>query len=221
MDKKTEMMLRRQNQNRQAVSDRESQSAVSVAPPAPTVAVTVPPTGWWMFHGDPAHTGYVSDSELNSSNVGSKSFSLLHTLQLGGPVLSVPAVTNGFIYVGLANSQQAEGGNGGALHKIDIQTGSIVKSYNWNLGPDPRDAHSFTGMGSTPAVVNGRVYFGAFNGKFYSLDQETMAEIWFTDLRQEDILHNQPITNMAGVDVGLPPAVIWSSPVVSGDGTKV
>jgi outer membrane protein assembly factor BamB len=133
----------------------------------------------------------------------------------------VPAITDGFIYVGLANSQQAAGGNGGALHKIDIATGAIVKTYDWNLGCDPRDAHSFTGMGSTPAVINGRVYFGAFNGKFYCLDQETLAEIWYTDLRQEDILHNQPITNMAGVDTGAPAAVIWSSPVVSADGTKI
>jgi outer membrane protein assembly factor BamB len=220
MDKKTEMMLRHQNQIKLGASEDLLQGTVAVAP-SPPPAPAAAPTGWWMYHGDPAHTGYVSDSQLNSSNVASQNFSLLHSLQLGGPVLSVPAVTDGFIYVGLANSQQAEGGNGGAVHKIDIQTGSIVKSYNWNLGSDPRDAHSFAGMGSTPAVLNGRVYFGAFNGKFYCLDEETMDEIWFTDLRQEDILHNQPITNMAGVDMGLPAAVIWSSPVVSADGTSV
>jgi len=221
MDKKTEMTLRRQSQNRQDEVTGKIQSAVAIAPPPPTAAPASAPTGWWMYHGDPEHTGYVSDSDLDSSNVGSPAFTLLHSLQLGGPVLSVPAVSDGFIYVGLANSQQAQGGNGGALHKIDIQTGTIVNSYNWNLGCDPRDAHSFTGMGSTPAVINGRVYFGAFNGKFYCLDQETMAEVWFTDLRQEDILHNQPITNMAGVDMGAPPAVIWSSPVVLADGTKL
>jgi outer membrane protein assembly factor BamB len=174
-----------------------------------------------MYHGDPEHTGYVCDSGLNSSNVGSSDFTTLQTLQLGGPILSVPAISEGFIYVGIANSQQAEGGNGGALHKIDIQTGTVVSIYSWDLGCNPRDIHSFTGMGSTPAVVNGRVYFGAFNGKFYCLDQETLAEVWYTDLRNEDILHNQPITNMAGVDVGGPPAVIWSSPVVSADGTKL
>ena len=221
MDKKTEMTLRRQSQNRQSATAEKTQPAAMLAPPPPTAAPTNPPTGWWMYHGDPEHTGYVSDSDLNSSNVAPATFTLLHSLQLGGPVLSVPAVTDGFIYVGLANSQQAEGGNGGALHKIDIQTGTIVNTYSWNLGSDPRDAHSFTGMGSTPAVINGRVYFGAFNGRFYCLDQETLTEIWFTDLRQEDILHNQPITNMAGVDMGAPPAVIWSSPVVSADGTKV
>jgi outer membrane protein assembly factor BamB len=222
MDKKTEMALRRQSQARQAEAAQKIQSTVALAvPPPATAPLANPPTGWWMYHGDPAHTGYVSDSGLDSSNVGSSEFKLLRSVQLGGPVLSVPAVTDGFIYVGLANSQQAQGGNGGALHKIDIETGTIVKTYDWNLGCDPRDAHSFTGMGSTPAVINGRVYFGAFNGKLYCLDQETLAEIWYTDLRQEDILHNQPITNMSGVDMGAPPAVIWSSPVASADGTKI
>src|SRR5271165_550416 len=221
MDKKTEIALRRQSQKRQSTTAEQVPLSATLAPPPPTTALANPPTGWWMYHGDPEHTGYVSDSDLNSSNVAPTTFTLLHSLQLGGPVLSVPAVTDGFIYVGLGNSQRAEGGNGGALHKIDIQTGTIVKTYSWNLGCDAADAHHFTGMGSTPAVVNGRVYFGAFNGKFYCLDQETLGEIWFTDLRQEDILHNQPITNMAGVDMGAPPAVIWSSPVVSADGTRI
>jgi outer membrane protein assembly factor BamB len=228
MDKKTEMALR----NRSKALQAEAEGTAEVAPAATTVPLTAaatlppapvgqPPSGWWMYHGDPEHTGFVSDSDLNSASVASKSFTTLHSIQLEGPVLSVPAVTDGFIYVGLANYQQAQGGNGGALHKIDIQTGTIVNTFAWDLGCDPRDAHSFTGMGSTPAVVNGRVYFGAFNGKFYCLDQETLTEIWFTDLRQEDILHHQPITNMTGVDMGAPPAVMWSSPVLSADGTKV
>lgn len=228
MDKKTEMALRNRSKARQS----EGETATGIAPPAATLpstaAVTLPPTpvtqppsGWWMYHGDPEHTGFVSDSDLNSATVASTSFTTLHTIPLDGPVLSVSAVTDGFVYVGLANYQQAQGGNGGALHKIDIQTGEIINTFAWDLGCEARDAHSFTGMGSTPAVMNGRVYFGAFNGKFYCLDQETLAEFWYTDLRNEDILHNQPITNTTGVDNGAPPAVMWSSPVLSADGTKV
>jgi outer membrane protein assembly factor BamB len=225
MDKKTEMALQRQ---KNALSNQATTSTATTAVAAKAAAVVAPtptteatPSGWWMYHGDPAHTGYVSDSSLNSKNVGSATFTTLFTLELGGPVLSVPAVVDGFVYVGIANSQQAQGGNGGALHKIDVQTGKIVSTYSWDLGNDLRDTHSFTGMGSTPAIINGRVYFGAFNGKFYCLDQEDLSEIWFTDLRNEDILHNQPITNNAGVLMGLPAAVIWSSPVLSADGSKV
>jgi outer membrane protein assembly factor BamB len=223
MDKKTEMALR--NRSKALLSETEPAtlpSAAAVSPPASTVSQPpTPSTGWWMYHGDPAHTGFVSDSDLDRAAVASTSFTTLHSIPMEGPVLSVPAVTDGFIYVGLANYQQAQGGNGGALHKIDIETGQIVNTFAWDLGCDPRDAHSFTGMGCTPAIINGRIYFGAFNGKFYCLDQETLAELWFTDMRQEDVLHNQPITNMAGVDMGGPPAVMWSSPLVSADGTKV
>lgn len=222
MDKKTEIALRKRAQAPQPEAAATTTAAATpavAAPPPPAPAET--PAGWWMYHGDPEHTGYVSDSDLTSANVNSTSFTTLFTLQLGGPVLSVPAIADGFVYVGLANYQQAQGGNGGALHKIDIQTGTVVNTYSWDLGCDSRDIHSFTGMGTTPAIINGRVYFGAYNGKFYCLDQETLAELWFTDLRSEDLLHNQPITNTTGVDNGAPPAVMWSSPVFSADGTKL
>lgn len=232
MDKKTEISLRTGNRPPQPEAaaapaatpqvGAAAQPSVS-APPATGQA----PTGWWMYHGDPAHTGFVSDSQLNSSNINTKGgtvqspFTTLQTLSLEGPVLSVPAVSNGFVYVGLANYQLAQGGNGGALHKIDIQTGAIVKTFSWDLGNDTRDIHSFTGMGCTPAVAFGRIYFGAFNGRLYCLDEETLDQLWVTDLRLADAAHNQPVTNNAGVAGGGPAAVIWSSPVVTADGTKL
>jgi len=230
MDKKTEIARAKGLEFPQTAAPAAIPAAPTTAaeavPPSATTAPT--PTGWWMYHGDPAHTGYVSDSSLNSSNVKSNSgsasapsFTTLFSLSLDGPVLSVPAVTGGYVYVGLANSQVAQGGNGGALHKIDIQTGNIVNTFNWDLGDDAPDAHSFAGMGSTPAVVNGYVYFGAFNGKFYCLDQQTLKLVWVTDLRKADPPHNQPITNIAGVAAGAPPPVVWSSPVVSADGTNL
>ncbi|HYO66747.1 MAG TPA: PQQ-binding-like beta-propeller repeat protein [Archangium sp.] len=218
MDKKSE--IARRTGSRTAFAAEPAATAPATAS-APQQAAVSPPTGWWMYHGDPAHTGFVSDSALNSANVSMSGFKALSTLSLEGPVLSVPAVANGFIYVGLANDQQAQGGNGGALVKIDIQTGSIVKTFAWNLGSDSRDAHSFAGMACTPAVVNGRVYFGAFNGKFYCLDEDTLSQVWVTDLRNADPAHNQPITNIAGVKEGYPAAVIWSSPVVTADETKL
>lgn len=229
MDKKTEMKLLKRVRGAQAA---DAGTATAVAPPpaaAPAAAAAIAsppapaqtPAGWWMYHGDPEHTGYVSDSSLSTANVNQTSFTTLFTLQLGGPVLSVPAVVDGFVYVGLANNQASAGGNGGALHKIDVQTGTVTATYSWDLGTDARDAHSFAGMGSTPAVVNGRVYFGAFNGKFYCLDQETLEEVWFTDLRNEDINHNQPVTNANGVSEGNAAAVIWTSPVFNSDFTKL
>jgi len=216
MDKKTEIAM---NKRRSAAAPEARATTTPASAAAPAAAPA--PSGWWMYHGDPGHTGYVSDSNLNTATVASSSFQTLFTLQLGGPILSVPAVTDGFIYVGVANYHAAQGGNGGALHKIDIKTGTIVNTFSWDLGNDNEDAHSFTGMGCTPMVFNGRVYFGAFNGKFYCLSQDTLKLLWMTDLRNEDLAHNQPITNINGVGAGYPAAVIWTSPVVSADGTKL
>lgn len=230
MDKKSEIAMTKRREAAQA-ADVASQATTAVAEaPAltsPPAAAAEAPSGWWMYHGGPDHLGYVSDSDLNSANVNATSFTTLFTLQLGGPILSVPAVVDGFIYVGIANYHLAEGGNGGALHKIDIVTGETVKTFSWNLGnnanniPNLEDAHGFTGMGCTPLVINDRVYFGAFNGKLYCLHQDTLEVDWVTDLRNEDLAHNQPITNINGVSQGYPAAVIWTSPVISADGTKL
>lgn len=235
MDKKTELaMLKRKSAP--PPEETATPTALMTAPratadAAPSSPPASPPsqTGWWMYHGDPEHTGYVSDSDLNSSNVklnadGTQgAFQTLHELHLGGPVLSVPAVADGFIYVGLANYHEAPdgSGNGGALVKIDIEQGTIVQTFSWNLGNDTRDVHSFTGMGCTPLLTAEYIYFGAFNGKFYCLNKETLDLVWSTDLRNEDLAHNQPVTNIDGVAAGYPPAVMWSSPVISADGSKL
>jgi glucose dehydrogenase len=234
MDKKTELLLLKQK----TTQPTRATTLVATTAPAPAplssapagVAETV--ADWWMYHGDPAHTGYVSDSRIKSDNVG-QFLKTKYTIQLGGPILSVPAIVDGYIYVGVANYLRAAGGNGGAFFKIDIDetreaagqpvgtAGNIVSTFHWDLGNDDRDSHSFTGMGCTPAVVNGRVYFSAFNGKLYCLEQETLELIWRIDLRNADLEHNQPITNNKGVEFGYPPAAGWSSPVVSADGRRV
>ncbi len=41
-------------------------------------------------------------------------------------------------------------------------------------------------MGSTPAVVNGKVYFFAFNGVLYCLNASDMTLAWSTNLRWAD-----------------------------------
>ncbi len=226
MDKKSEIALQRR---RRAPQPEEPPSPAANAPSAvatleaPTTTAAEAPlgTGWWMYHGGPRHGGFVSDSDITAARAAE--LQTLHTIQVGGPVLSVPAVTDGFVYVGVANYHDVPdgSGNGGALHKIDITSGDIVKTFSWNLGNDNEDAHSFTGMGSTPAVTDARVYFGAFNGKFYCLDRETLQLVWSTDLRNPDPKHNQPVSNVGGVADGYPPAVMWSSPVFNADGTRL
>src|SRR5579872_3654994 len=170
------------------------------------------PTGWWMYHGDARHTGAVEGSSINSKNVGG--LKLLHDLHLGGPVLSVPAVTNGYVYVGLANNRSSLGSNGGALCKINLETGKTEASFQWDINPDERDSHGFTGMGCTPAVVDGKVIFSAFNGVIYCLDEKTLGLSWATNLRYPDPGHNQWVDNFNSGVPGAPLAEGWSSPLV-------
>jgi len=178
-------------------------------------------TGWWMYHGDPAHTGYVgSGSAIDAAAITGGKFGVLHTLNVGGSILSVPAVTDGFIYVGLANSRAIVGELGGSLLKIDLASGSIAHRYDWEIKPNERDAHGFCGMGSTPTVVGdsstGKVYFVGFNAKLYCLNAGDLSFVWVTDLRNRDLAHNQPVQTFdpTADPVVTPPAAGWSAPLV-------
>jgi outer membrane protein assembly factor BamB len=168
--------------------------------------------GWWMYHGDPQHTGNAAGSQIDSTNVAN--LQTLHTVQLGGPVLSVPAVVDGYVYVGTANSAASYGGNGGSMFKVSLASGEIEARFNWDIPLGERDAHGFTGMGCTPAVVGGQLFFVGFNGKLYCLSTADMSLQWVTDLRYGDPLHNQPVNNDLGSDSD-PVAAGWSSPVVA------
>lgn len=188
------------------------------------MAASDTPTGWWMYQGGPAHGGYVTDTPINSGNAGT--LYPLHTLQVGGPILSVPAVTDGYAYVGVANAVAAPGNNGGGLFKVNLATGATEASYIWPIDLSQRDSHGFTGMGCTPAVAGGFVYFSAFDGYFYCLHQADLSFAWKTNLRRADPGQNQPVTNdfpppppdppsPANTPTFYPPAAGWSSPVVA------
>src|SRR6516165_2186789 len=116
-------------------------------------------SGWWMYHGDTAHTGNAGGSEINSLNVGR--LEILYSLELSGPLLSVPAVVDGHIYCGLANTLDAPDANGGRFLKIDLATGSIVRDFRWSTKIGEGDSHGFMGMACTPAVTGTRIYFMA------------------------------------------------------------
>jgi outer membrane protein assembly factor BamB len=172
-----------------------------------------PPSGWWMHHGDEAHSGYVGETRIRGDTVAN--LALVHELSLDGPVLSTPAVVDGFVYVGVANSRMAVGQNGGAFYKVSLATSEIAAVFHWDVPAEERDTHGFCGMGCTPAVRDGRVWFSAFNGNLYCLSQDTLELIYVVSLRYADPLHGQPVTNDLGAEQGLPPAAGWSSPVVA------
>jgi outer membrane protein assembly factor BamB len=170
-----------------------------------------------MFHGDPAHTGEVSGSAISSSNVAN--LKLVTSLNVNGSILSTPAVVDGYVYCGLANSLEAAAQNGGQFLKVELATGNVAATYTWSIDAAERDTHGFCGMGCTPAVVNGKVYFSAFDGKLYCLNASDLSEAWITDLRYADLKHNQPVTNdfANGNLQAAPKASGWSSPLVIND----
>lgn len=179
---------------------------------------------WTMFHGDAAHSGVITGAQINATNA--KNLKRVNTLEVGGAILSVPAVTSQYVYVGTANgttasetvdkgsdqkTEQVKLANGGSFHKIALASGEIEQSYYWQTDRSEGDTHGFTGMGCTPAVVGGFVFFVAFDGCIRCLNADTLAEVWCTDLRKADSGHNQPVTNTFGT----PNAEGWSSPVVA------
>lgn len=167
-------------------------------------------SNWWMFHGDLDHSGEATGSAINSKSVSG--LKLTHSIDVRGSILSTPAIVDGYVYVGLSNSLDAAVQNGGEFLKVDLATGQTVKSFKWNIDRNEGDTHGFCGMGCTPAVVDGSVFFSAFDGKMYCLDQTTLEKKWVTDLRYADLAQNQPVTNDFGSS---PKAAGWSSPSVA------
>jgi outer membrane protein assembly factor BamB len=174
---------------------------VRAAPPTPS-------PDWWMYHGDEEHSGIAHGSRINRTNVGQ--LRLRARISLAGPVVSVPAVVAGKIYVGLGNSLLAAGGSGGTLHKLDLRSGRIERTFTFNTPPFQGARQGLAGIACTPAVVGGRVYFSGLDGRIYCLDAETLAPRWVTNVRRADPSHNQPVTHFVNAEG-------WSSPLVVDD----
>jgi outer membrane protein assembly factor BamB len=159
---------------------------------------------WWMYHANDRHTGQAQGcSDIQSTNVGS--LVLQSDVPVDGTVVSIPSIVNGKIYVGTGGY----GTNAGTLYKIDLATGNVDGTF-----PTTGNAYySYDGIGSSPAVVGGRVYFTAVHGKVYCVDAASMTPtaphpppVWVVDLKSADAAHNQPVNN--------PYADSWTSPLV-------
>ncbi|HEY6352690.1 MAG TPA: PQQ-binding-like beta-propeller repeat protein [Candidatus Angelobacter sp.] len=154
---------------------------------------------WPMYHHDQEHSGHASGcSGLTSTTVQKLVLKRSVPVPEGGTFLSIPSIVDGYIYIG---TTQVSGLTGGYLYKIDISTGAIVHKF----GVPTRPAY-YPGIGGSPAVVNGKVYFTGLPGFVYCLDANTFAVIWSLDLRNPNKTMNQPVKN--------PAADSWSSPVV-------
>lgn len=164
------------------------------------------PRDWWMYQHDLRHTGAASGlSGIRCTSVNR--MKLNAKVPVEGPIITKPVVVDGKVYVG---SGRRNSGAGGILFKIDLETGDIEGRF-----PTSGYAHfaTFQGIGGSPAVVGGRVYFTGVHGKVYCVDAATMtnpspctARLWETDLKYPSAAQNQPIHQPEGDS--------WSSPLV-------
>jgi outer membrane protein assembly factor BamB len=154
---------------------------------------------WWMYHHDARHTGHASGhSGITSTSVGD--LQLRSSVGLDGSVVTIPSIVHGKIYVGTSDINSP--GGGGTLYKIDLVSGSVAQTFS-TTGRTPAYAQ---GIGGSPAIVDGKVYFSIIPGKVYCIDADTFTLLWVTDLRNADPTHNQPVQNDN--------ADCWSSPLV-------
>ncbi|HEY6968720.1 MAG TPA: PQQ-binding-like beta-propeller repeat protein [Candidatus Angelobacter sp.] len=169
-------------------------------PPFPFPICWLFSQNWPMYHHDQEHSGHASGcSGLTSTTVQNLVLKKSVPVPEGGQFMSIPSIVDGKVYIG---STSAGGGSGGYMYKIDIVTGNIDHKF----GVPNRPAYS-PGIGGSPAIVNGKVYFTALPGYVYCLDANTFNQIWSLDLRNANAAMNQPVNN--------PVADSWSSPVVA------
>lgn len=159
---------------------------------------------WWMYQHDVNHTGRASGpSDIRSTNVGT----LVEMAQVPveGIVYTKPVVVDGYVYVGTSTSS---GGDKAILYKICLSTGTIVGKHQVTGSA----YYPVKGIGGSPAVRGGKVYFSTIYGQIYCLDASTMTTgappppLWVTDLKTASMAKNQPINNPFGDS--------WSGPLV-------
>jgi outer membrane protein assembly factor BamB len=162
---------------------------------------------WPMYQHDVRHTGRASGfSSLTSSTVGQ--LQQRFKCDLDGPVNTKPSIADGKVYVGTTKY----GSNGGTLYKIDMCSGVIEGRF-----PTTGSAfYSISGIGGSPAVYKGKVYFATVFGQVYCVDAATMTEspphppaLWVTDIKTPSAAKKQPVNN--------PDGDCWTSVLVVND----
>ena len=164
---------------------------------------------WPMYQHNVKHSGRA----LGMSSIDSTTVSQMtrrFKINLDGPVNSKPSIVDGKAYIG---TMRSGGGAGGTLYKIDLCTGCINGTF-----PTPADPHFYSihGIGGSPAIYAGKVYFTTVAGKVYCVDAASMTTsavhppaIWVTDLKNPDAAKKQPVSN--------PDGDCWTSTLVVND----
>jgi outer membrane protein assembly factor BamB len=167
-----------------------------------------------MFQADAEHSGSVGAGNSGLTSRIVPQLALAETIMLsalgqgnGELVESIPVVVAGYAYIG--SSSQS---HGGILYKVDIARGTIAGTF---AVPFKGGGQWGSGVGGSPAVTDGHVFFASLDGVVYCLDANNLSQQWATDLRNPDHAHNQFVDNSN------PPAACWTSPCVVDLGAAV
>ncbi|HMP72335.1 MAG TPA: PQQ-binding-like beta-propeller repeat protein [Kiritimatiellia bacterium] len=95
---------------------------------------------------------------------------------------AAPTVVGGRIFVGAKD---------GRFHGIDLETGSVVWSFE--VGGSEDMGADRAAILCTAAVMDGRVFFGAENMHAYGLDTETGARIWRRGITGQSFVFGDPV----------------------------
>src|SRR5256885_6569746 len=112
-----------------------------------------------MYHGDERHSGNAAgQSAITSASV--HRLVSLHKLVLNDPIISVPAIVQGKIYVGTKSPK-----SGGTPYKIDVASGGVNGTF---FVPFSCGGGCGSGVGATPAAVEGKGFFFSLGVQNYS-----------------------------------------------------
>lgn len=120
---------------------------------------------WLMYMNGPEHSGNASSDCAPSS----KDFKKTWEFKTGGGIYSSSVVKDGLMYFGNSNNM---------FYCIDINTGS--KKWDFLIGESCKNEQKATigGTASTPALFDGKVYFGTICGSVLCLDEKTGKKLW-------------------------------------------
>lgn len=82
-------------------------------------------------------------------------------------IYSTPCFGEDCLYFGAMDSNPRGGPEGGELHAVDADSGERLWEFTENGG-----------VGSSPSLHEGTLYFGSFDNNVYAVDSESGEEIW-------------------------------------------
>jgi len=94
---------------------------------------------------------------------------VLWRYEAAGLVGSRPAVVDGVVYFGMQDTYRGTGEFQGSLYAVDASTGDLI--WRYETGKD-----GALGEVKSPAVVDGVVYFSAYDYHVYALDLDIAQE---------------------------------------------